>query len=124
MFRQLFASVIICIFAAAPQITAESSASEKTCYQKPSAFSRDELSSTKKRFTRPAQQNPDKVKPGLDLTKLNPLQTKLHPQKNMQVSIFSSMREIFVFSIIGLFGLLGSSGLYGLYRAIKKNKRK
>jgi hypothetical protein len=124
MFRSFILYAVINILVAVPQINAACAAPDNTCYQKPSAFSRDELSKTKDKFNKPVQQNPDKVKPGLDLTKLNPLHTKLHPQKNMQVSIFSSMREIFVFSILGLFGLLGSSGLYGLYRAIKKNKRK
>jgi|GEM_PF-6611823 len=95
-----------------------------SCYKKPEGYSHGELDNLEKRFKKPQSPAPNTVPPGLDFNKLNPLKTKLSPQKNLEVNFFKSAREFLVVSILGLFGLLGSTGLIGLYRAVRKKKDK
>ncbi len=78
------------------------------------------ISDLKNRF--PAPKKEVKQSPIIDLSKLNPLKTKIKPAKDVEINLFSSLEDLLSVSIIGIFGLVGISGTYALRKALKAKK--
>lgn len=116
----LVSAVLLCL----PFVCSAEKPDKTGYYEKPSGFSKSELNNIKGRFSKPSSVKPDADRPGLNFNKLNPLSSTITPRKNVKVSFFSSMREIFVFSILGLFGLVSLSGAMKFYRIIRNKRSK
>jgi len=86
-------------------------------------MSKSDLESVEARLKQTNVRTQNPLVQGIDLSRLNPLKTKIKPQKNVEIDLFTSLQDIFSVSILGIFGMVGINGLFRFYGTVKNKRR-